>query len=462
MKTRISVIIRTKNEERWIGRCISAIKQQQSPYAVEIVVVDSGSTDKTVDKARSFNATKIIKISRYLPGYSINEGVRNSSGSIIVVLSAHCIPASDTWLESLVQPIVRGYVRATYGRQLPTPGSSARDSRDLIITFGVEDKLQKVDTFYHNANSAFCRTLWRETNFDEKVTNIEDRLWAEQVISNGNNILYVSNAGVFHWHGIHQDGNKEREISTGKILREYSNVGNSIPEYRPNSHNSTCIIPVKDYSINSFQELSLRNAIHSLESSKYKWTVLLLTHKEIKLSSSARVQYYWLDRSKIYNNNNAEENLCDIAKYALNFREKNLGIAENVCILNYEYIFRDVFDIDDALTSFLYYDSDICWAAYAENLSPVDEQPCTDALQIECTSVANLLSQSKRVDSAGRIILPGYLTVLHASILRNENPKRISTYKHLIKGQEKLLKFNSKEQLLAFELKMHEFDSSTL
>ena len=102
----VSIIIRTKNEERWIGQCLDAISKQTYKN-FEIILVDNLSHDKTVDKAKHYNVKKIIKIKNFLPGKAINMGAKVSKGKFIVCLSAHCIPKNSKWLEKLVKAIKR-------------------------------------------------------------------------------------------------------------------------------------------------------------------------------------------------------------------------------------------------------------------------------------------------------------------------------------------------------------------
>ena len=76
--------------------------------------------------------------------------------------------------------------------------------------FGEDKKIQRKDTFFHNANSAFLRETWRKYPFNPSVTNIEDRIWGQEVISAGLKIIYEPKSVVYHHHGIHQDANEER------------------------------------------------------------------------------------------------------------------------------------------------------------------------------------------------------------------------------------------------------------
>ena len=90
----VSVIVRTKNEKYWIGKCLHAIKNQKYKN-IEIIVVDNLSTDKTIQIIKkNFPRVKIVKYKEkpFLPGKAINLGIKKSKGKFIAIISGHCIP----------------------------------------------------------------------------------------------------------------------------------------------------------------------------------------------------------------------------------------------------------------------------------------------------------------------------------------------------------------------------------
>ena len=97
-----------------------------------------------------------------------------------------------------------------YGRQEPLSFTSDADKRDLDIVFGSDKIVQTKGSFFHNANSAIRKSIWKKINFDNKISNIEDRIWAEKIIKKGFKIIYEPDSSVYHYHGIHQDGNSHR------------------------------------------------------------------------------------------------------------------------------------------------------------------------------------------------------------------------------------------------------------
>ena len=189
MQRLCSIIIRTKNEERWITACLSAV-YEQTYSNIEVILVDNDSTDRTIDNARNFPIDKILNISEYLPGRSLNLGIQEATGDYIVCLSGHCIPVNDQWLESLVNTLEESKNYAgVYGRQEPMSFSSDSDKRDLLLTFGLDKRIQIKDSFFHNANSIIRKEFLDEVPFDDDITNIEDRIWAQEMIERGYNIV---------------------------------------------------------------------------------------------------------------------------------------------------------------------------------------------------------------------------------------------------------------------------------
>ena len=212
----VSIIIRTKNEDHWIYQCISMIKKQTYKN-YEIIVVDNQSTDRTKKIVKSLGI-KLITIKNFSTGLALNKGISKSKGNIIVCLSAHCIPKNNNWLINLIKNFKNEKIAGVYGKQEPLSSTSDKDKRDLLITFGLDKKVQKKDPFFHNANSAIRKKIWNKVKFDEKVSNIEDRLWATEILNNGYYILYEPKAIVYHYHGIHHGDEKNRLKNTVKIL----------------------------------------------------------------------------------------------------------------------------------------------------------------------------------------------------------------------------------------------------
>ena len=221
----ISIVIRAKNEAKWLGSCLFAVCHQDR-HNIEIILVDNESSDDTVNIAKSFGC-KIIHISDREFNYSkaLNIGIAECSGSLIAILSGHCVPVHDQWLNHMVMNFYDDEVGAVYGRQEPLPDTSPSDKRDLWITFGLDRKTQKKDYFFHNANAMIRKSLWDKTPFDEALHGAEDQAWAKKILAEGLKIVYEPLANVYHQHGIHHGGNHERAIRVVKMIESIQNEG---------------------------------------------------------------------------------------------------------------------------------------------------------------------------------------------------------------------------------------------
>ena len=248
MKKTISIIIRTKNEEKWIGACLrSVFDQENSDF--EVIVVDNQSRDETLNIVSNYPVKLVHYEEAYFPGKALNTGVRASSGDYLVFLSGHCVPVNTQWLNYLRRDFDDPGVAAVYGRQEPLPYSSDTDKRDLWTVFGLDKKIQKKDSFFHNANSMIRRDIWEAIPFDEQTTNIEDRIWAKAVLQQEYHIVYEPEASVYHWHGIHQDGNAERLRNVVKIVESLELVESHEKVHKNASElHITAVIPIKGVS----------------------------------------------------------------------------------------------------------------------------------------------------------------------------------------------------------------------
>ena len=160
-KPKISIIIRTKNEERWIEICLQKIYEQKEKN-FEVIIVDNNSKDKTVIKPKKF-PVKVIKIKNFLPGKAINLGIKKSNGKYIVCLSAHCIPENKDWLTKIIKGLNDKNIAGIYGRQKPLSYSSDFDKRDLLNYLVLKKKFKRKILF------SIMQIVLSEKNFGKKI-----------------------------------------------------------------------------------------------------------------------------------------------------------------------------------------------------------------------------------------------------------------------------------------------------
>lgn len=209
---KVTVIVRTKNERRWIEKCVLSVLGQDSDFKVTVLVCDTGSTDGTIEVVERLQKSADLLFIRYptnidyRPGKVLNYCIEQSPKTdFFVFLSAHCIAATKNWLSNLVKFCASDKSLAgVYGRQIPLLSSTSENSRDLLMTFGPESRKNSKEFFFHNANSCIPSTVLKEVSFDEDLLHLEDRAWAANLIDIGYKIGYSAEAAVGHHHGLHQ------------------------------------------------------------------------------------------------------------------------------------------------------------------------------------------------------------------------------------------------------------------
>lgn len=183
-KIKVSVLIRSFNESKWIGICLNRISTQTlKPY--EIVLIDNNSTDGTIEIAKKINSK--IKVHNYQelysPGKMLNFGMSKCKGEYVLIISAHCVPCDNFLIKNLVRQLeLNQKICASYARQVSLSFSDDLTVRDLMLTYGSESKLQKTDPQFNNACSIIRKIEWKNNKFDNSITNLEDRFWAAEKI----------------------------------------------------------------------------------------------------------------------------------------------------------------------------------------------------------------------------------------------------------------------------------------
>ncbi len=177
-RTLISVIIRARNEQSSIGRCLELINQQRTAgegWGTEVIVVDSGSEDRTAQLADAHGARLVeLPASSFTFGRALNLGAANARGEILVALSAHAFVRDAGWLARLTQPFADPAVACVAGDRFDP------DGRPLLAPLrqGFDLARRRPEWGYSNAAGAFRATLWRRRPFRENLPGCEDKEWA--------------------------------------------------------------------------------------------------------------------------------------------------------------------------------------------------------------------------------------------------------------------------------------------
>ena len=199
----IGAVIRTLNESELIGRCLETLQRQRGAFHVDIVVVDSGSTDATLEIARS-HGVRIADVSPEDFDYSkaLNVGIEQLRGDFVVSISAHAIPVDEYWLERMTAPFEDPQVAGVSSRQVPWPNAPWQELQRLRTQFGTTRRVYSAadadEIVFSNAASAIRRSVWSDQPFT--LPAVEDLDWARRVIAAGWSIVYEPEAAVYHSH----------------------------------------------------------------------------------------------------------------------------------------------------------------------------------------------------------------------------------------------------------------------
>lgn len=196
----VSIVIRCFNEAQHLPKLFEELKRQTF-RDYEVVVVDSGSDDGTLDILSSEDVNlQHIKKERFSFGRSLNIGCRAANGEFLVFISAHCYPEHEDWLQKLVDGFKDEKVAAVYGRQRGVLESHFSERQIFRRWFPDESVARQDDPFSNNANCAIRGSLWEEFPYDETLTGLEDVAWAQNVMRHGWWVSYRADAGVIHVH----------------------------------------------------------------------------------------------------------------------------------------------------------------------------------------------------------------------------------------------------------------------
>ncbi len=202
----LSVVIRARNQAKSLRQVLEALAAQRCSCNWEIIVVDHESRDKTGELCKQYNARMVpIRDEEFTHGRSLNLGISNARGEIVLICSAHSVPVGAHFLESVVAPFTDPGVAAvrciaSINKQQLGEWYTARD-----VQYGSleEQKIGEAGTgWISNYPSATCcairRSVWEQIPYDEHLEFMTDKLWASQVLSKGFKIRCRSDAVYIH------------------------------------------------------------------------------------------------------------------------------------------------------------------------------------------------------------------------------------------------------------------------
>ncbi len=194
----VSVVIRAKDEAAGIAETLSRLRAQTVPAdAVQLIVVDSGSRDRTVDIARAAGAdVHRIPPESFTFGGSLNFGCALATAPIVIALSAHAFPPDERWLARLLHAFEDEAVACACGDDYGPDGGPLRER------VRQDEQLARRNPHwgYSNAAGAFRLDLWRQRAFRPDMPGTEDKEWAWWWLRRGHACVVDPDFAVEHDH----------------------------------------------------------------------------------------------------------------------------------------------------------------------------------------------------------------------------------------------------------------------
>jgi rhamnosyltransferase len=219
MNIRVSIVIPTLNAGPVLEQVLAAIDSQNCDVRREIVAIDSGSTDGTLERLQRHSATVLrVQPGAFNHGETRNAALARVDGMFAVLLVQDAVPVSPGWLAALLDPLlIDAKVAGSFARQAPAPGASEMTTHYLSrwVAAGEQprtvgplatedfDRLSPVQRHavcaFDNVCSCVRTEVWREHPF-RKTAIAEDLEWARDVLLAGYRIAYAPTAVVRHSH----------------------------------------------------------------------------------------------------------------------------------------------------------------------------------------------------------------------------------------------------------------------
>jgi cellulose synthase/poly-beta-1,6-N-acetylglucosamine synthase-like glycosyltransferase len=201
-KATASVIVPAFNAEKTIGACIESLLAQ-GQKALEIIVVDDGSADRTLEIIMGFGGVKLVKQNHAGPAVARNRGAKAAKGEIIIFTDSDCIAEPD-WLEEMLKPFSDPVVAGVQGRYK----CRQREIVARLIQLEIGQRYEKMEgknsiDFISTYSAAYRKSVFEEfKGFDTSfpMASGEDTDLSFRVHEAGCKMVFSPKAIVWHTH----------------------------------------------------------------------------------------------------------------------------------------------------------------------------------------------------------------------------------------------------------------------
>lgn len=203
---RTSVVIASFNSMRTITQCLDSIRDQDHP-SYEVIVVDDGSTDGSVEACSSYPMVRLIRLDRGGPSRARNKGIEAARGEFIAFTDSDCIVRRD-WLRELERGFLDEAIAGVGGEQVSPDGESefGRTVQEFFRLIGfVTDYITLRRTLSETHHNPTCNVAYRKRvlkqvgGFAEDLFPCEDVELDRRIRLCGYRLMFNPDAVVAHF-----------------------------------------------------------------------------------------------------------------------------------------------------------------------------------------------------------------------------------------------------------------------
>ncbi len=236
----VGIIVPTLNAGGEIEKCLGPIVRSPHFPRYRILVVDSSSTDDTVERTKRMGIEcDVIKRSEFDHGLTRNQARKKLNTPIVVCMTQDAYPTGPDTIEHLVAPLLAGTAQASYGRQIPRPGCDFVEAFAREFSYGPgsfvkswEDRAEFGIRLFMCSNSFAAydnAALEQVGGFPETVFG-EDFLAAMALIKSGGKIAYCADAAVEHSHAYRLRAEIKRNYQIGLMHTIHPEIFGGLPK----------------------------------------------------------------------------------------------------------------------------------------------------------------------------------------------------------------------------------------
>jgi len=224
-----SIVVPVKNGDYWLDKLFQKLLKQTLIDQTEIIVIDSGSTDNSIEIIKQY-PVKLIQIpaAEFNHGETRNVGVRESAGKYVVMTVQDAVPVSDLWLQFFLDGFLDNNVVAVCGQQVvphdkdKNPVTWFRPINKPSITsyhFGNSEEFKQLTPErkkqvcgWDNVTACYRKDILFQIPF-RKISFAEDMQWAKDAIMAGHTLVYNGYAQVYHYHQMNKEFAFKRSLT---------------------------------------------------------------------------------------------------------------------------------------------------------------------------------------------------------------------------------------------------------